>query len=59
MGLFGQLLFELLTPFRRESRRLAPVARLGFQSGQGGILHDTLNGSQIVQVYPVLAQDLA
>ena len=57
--LFGQLLLELLDPFRRDVRRLASVAGLGFQSGQGGTLHHALNGSQIVQVHAILAQDLA
>ncbi len=56
--LFGQLLLELLDPFRRDVRRLASVAGLGFQSGQGGTLHDALDGSQTVQVHPVLTQDL-
>jgi len=56
--LFGHFLFELLDPFRRDIRRSASVAGLGFQPGQGGTLHDALDGSQIVQMHAILAQDL-
>jgi len=48
-------LLELLDPFWREIRRLAPVAGLGFQPGQSSTLHGALDDAQIVQVHPVLA----
>ena len=57
MGLFGQLLFELLDADRREVGRLRAV--MTFQASERRTFNGLFDGAQIIQMHPVLAQELA
>jgi hypothetical protein len=57
VGLFGQLLFEVLDADRREVGRLRTV--MAFQASQRRTFNGLFDGAQIIQMHPILAQELA